>query len=258
MQLKKIYNPTEGQMRVVALMSGTGTNLVKIIEHEKRLDKERGKSPYHIVVIFSDTFDSNATRIGKDYDIPVITHDIKGFYSAKNKPRKDLETRVNFDNGTVKALSPYNIKVAVYAGYMGIATKPLVNAFLGINVHPADLSIIQGNKRKYAGTHAVRKAILAGEKYLKSTTHIIEPRVDYGNILMISQPLKVELGDNFDPNDKAIVKKVEYENQERLKKAGDWIIFPKALQYIAEGRYSKDKTGHLYFDEKPIPDGLKL
>jgi len=27
---------------------------------------------------------------------------------------------------------------------------------------------------------------------------------------------------------------------------------------LAEGRYAKDVQGNLYFDDKPIPDGLKL
>lgn len=48
------------------------------------------------------------------------------------------------------------------------------------------------------------------------------------------------------------------EHQDRLKKIGDWVIFPKTLESIADGRYSQDEQGDLYFDDKSIPDGVKL
>lgn len=255
---KKLHNPKDGQMKVVGLMSGSGTNLRKIIEYERQLKRERGSSPYKVAVIFSDTFDSNATKIGKEYDIPVVTRDLRGYYAEREKPRRDMKVREEFDHETVKALESYEATVAVYAGYMSVATKPLIKVFLGINVHPADLSVLNPDgSRKYTGDNAVRDAILAGEKYIRSTTHIIEEKVDYGKILMISRPLKVKLGKNFNPDDTCLVKKVEEENQNRLKETGDWIIFPKTLLYMAEGRYSKDKD-KLYFDGKAIPNGLKL
>lgn len=253
-----LHNPDEGQMKVVGLMSGSGTNLRKIIELERQLKKEIGISPYKVAVIFSDTFDSNATKIGKEYDIPVVTRDLRGYYAKREKPRRDMKAREEFDRETVKALKPFEATVAAYAGYMSIATKPLIKAFLGINVHPADLSILNHDgSRKYTGDHAVRDAILAGEKSIRSTTHIIEEKVDYGKILMISKPIEVSLGKDFNPDDKDLVRRIEEENQNRLKEAGDWIIFPKTLLYIAEGRYSRDKD-KLYFDGKAIPNGLKL
>ncbi len=46
--------------------------------------------------------------------------------------------------------------------------------------------------------------------------------------------------------------------QERLKRSGDWTIFPRTLQYIAEGRYAQDEEGNLFFDGNPIPHGLSL
>lgn len=258
MELTKLHNPKDGQMRIVGLMSGSGSNLRKIIEYEKKLKIERGQSPFHMAVIFSDTFDSNATKIGKDYDLPVVVRDIEGFYSAREKPKKDMNIRAEFDKEIVNALSPYGVTVAAYGGYMSIATEPLINGFLGVNVHPADLSIIEGNKRKYTRDHAVRDAILAGEKSIRSTTHIIEEEVDYGRILMVSPPLKVGLGDNFNFEDGGLVNKIADKNQDQLKEIGDWVIFPKTLLFISEGRYSIDNKENLYFDEKPIPNGWRL
>ncbi len=257
MKLKKLYEPKRGQMQVAGLMSGSGTNLRKIIEHEKDLEKILGSSSYHVAVIFSDNFESNAVKIGRDYDLPVITRDINSFYASRGKSRNDLGVRPEFDAEIVKVLAPYNATVAAYAGYMSIATEILIEAFLGVNVHPADLSIMQGKKRKYTGGHAVRDAILAGEKQIYSTTHLIEPEVDYGRILMISAPLPVKLPDDFDTTDSGLVKTIADAYQSALKEVGDWKIFPRTLQDLAEGKYAADETGLLYFEGNPIPFGIR-
>ncbi|MBN1792652.1 formyl transferase [Candidatus Woesearchaeota archaeon] len=259
MSLSKLHDPANGLMRVVGLMSGSGSNLRKIIELERTIRKEKGLCPFHVPVIFSDNAKSNAVVIGRDYDLPVITRDIAAFYKARGIPRSDLGERVSYDLNTVGMLSPFGVSVAAYAGYMSIATAPLIHELLGVNVHPADLSITNADgSRKYTGDHTVRDAILAGEPELRSTTHIIEKDVDYGRILMISRPLAVELGDSFDPSDKDLVKRVSDEHQDRLKEIGDWDIFPKTLLCLAEGRYAQDEKGVLYFDEKPIQSGLRL
>lgn len=258
MALKEIYHPESGRMRVVGLMSGSGSNLRKIIEHGRAIESREGRSPYQVVVIFSDNSASNAEKIGNEYGIPVVVRDLGTFYKERGKPRRDLTVRAEFDEGTVEALKPFNVDVAAYAGYMSIATLVLINSFLGVNVHPADLSVMNGNKRKYTGDHAVRDAILAGEKQLKATTHIIEQQVDYGRILMVSSPLDVNLPEGFDLNNRDQVNSVSDEHQNRLKEIGDWVIFSRTLEYLADGKYSQDEQGNLYFDNKPIPQGLML
>ena len=164
MTLKELYHPESGRMRIAGLMSGSGSNLRKIIEHGRATEDREGRAPYHVVVIFSDNPASNAEKIGNDYKIPVIIRDLEAFYKGRGKPRRDLAVRAGFDQGTVEALKPFNVDVAAYAGYMSIATDLLINAFLGVNVHPADLSVMNGDRRKYTGDHAVRDAILAGEE----------------------------------------------------------------------------------------------
>ena len=75
---------------------------------------------------------------------------------------------------------------------------------------------------------------------------------------MISLPLKVSLPGGFDVNNRDKLNSVSDAHQNRLKEIGDWAIFPRTLEYLADGRYSKDEQGSLYFDDKPIPQGLKL
>ena len=263
MALTKLYDPENGKMRVAGLMSGSGSNLREIIEYGEEMKFIEDRSPYQVVVIFSDSSVSNAVEIGRDYGIPVITNDIRGFYKVQGKPRNDMQVRREFDQETVKALEPFDINVAAYAGYMSIATEPLINAFLGVNVHPADLSIMDEGRRKYTGDNAVRDAILAGEKQIRSTTHIVRGEVDSGEILMISPPLVLDIPNKLDLSGRTERSRNKIRNltdfwQNKLKKVGDHRILPETLQHIADGRYSQDEGGRLHFDNEPIPFGVML
>jgi len=242
-------------MRVAGFMSGSGSNLRKIIEHELHLNKEVGHSYFHVAVIFSDNSQSNAVNIGRDYDIPVLIRDKKAFYKKRGKPLKDMQVRAEFDALTTRALSIYECPVAAYGGYMSIASPILVNTFLGVNVHPADLSITdESGKRKYTGDHAVFDALVAGEGELRSSTHLITNEVDGGPVLMISAPVSLGYGI---PTDLAGRKSLANDYQELLKKVGDWVVFPRTLEDIACGRFSKDNQGNLYYGESPIPFGIR-
>ena len=256
--LRKLHDPAKGRLRVVALMSGSGTNLQKVLEHQQALAASRDEAPYEVVAIFSDRSDSNAADIGKQYDIPVVTHDIRGFYEKRGLPRKDMSVRADFDRQTVDMLKPFNADVAVYAGYMSIATPPLIEAYMGINVHPADLSVVENGKRKWTGDYAVRDAIVAGEKYIYSTTHMVSPEVDAGRIFMISAPLEVEVPENPDFSIQKVRREIRLHNQDRLKEAGDWVIMPRTIEYIADGRFAEDEQGVMHVDGEPIPGGLRL
>ena len=44
--------------------------------------------------------------------------------------------------------------------------------------------------------------------------------------------------------------------QNDLKEKGDWIEFPDAIVNLSRGRYQIDDEGKLFFDDKPIPDGV--
>ncbi len=260
---KKLYEPEKGIMQIAGLMSGSGSNLRKIIEHEKTIESQEGKASYKVVVIFSENPSSNAKKIAAEYGIPFVVRDLNAYYQERGKPRRDLTLRAEFDAETIEMLKPFNVAAAAYAGYMSIATPPLINAFLGVNVHPADLTVMNGNNRKYTGSHAVREAILAGEKQLRATTHLIEQEVDYGRILMVSSPLEVSLEEfNFTSltslTSKEQAERIVNTHQNRLKEIGDWIIFPRTLEYLAEGRYAQDDQGNLYFDNQPIPNGVRL
>ena len=259
MALKELYHPESGRMRVAGFMSGSGTNLRRIIEHEWKIEAEEGRVPYRVSVIFSDNPASNAMAIGKEFGIPVFVSNIVDFYKRRGKPMKDMATRAEYEHDCMKLLGKFGCDVAAYAGYMRKATSVFVNSFLGVNVHPADLTVKADNgEPKYRGDHAVRDAILAGEKEIRATTHLVSGEVDCGQILMISAPIQVSLPEGFDPNNGERANFVASAHQNRLKEVGDWEIFPRTLEFIANGRYSQDDQGNLYFDGQPIPNGVRL
>lgn len=258
MSIQPIYTPRKDKpMQVAGFMSGSGTNLIKIIEWAKQLEIKKGKSPYKVILIFTDNKNSNAKVISEKFNIPLETFDILDFYRSKGySDKKDLSLRSEFDSKVVDILRRYDIDLIALAGYMSIVTQPLLDMFSGriINIHPADLSIKTGNKRKYTGGQAVRDAILAGEKELHATTHIVRNKVDYGEILLISEgiyvniPEKLSLKDLIKTEKSSLLQEIVNSHQNKLKENGDWKIFPLTLQYIAEGRFSIDTEGSVYFD----------
>ncbi len=254
--LTPIHDPKTGVMRTVAFMSGSGTNLRRILEHRERLLREEGSCPFEVSVIFTDNGDSRATAIGREYDLPVIVHDIRGFYRRRGLPRTDLSVRADFDALTLKALSPFQTPVLIYAGYMSIVTENVIRSFTGVNVHPGDLSVMQSGRRRWTGAHAVRDAVLAGEKTIRATTHLVTLEVDSGPLLMLSDPLAVETPDDTDwKDDPAAVRRVEEHNQERLKEAGDWTIFPRTIEDLARGLFARDERDRMYYNHRLCPIG---
>jgi hypothetical protein len=56
---------------------------------------------------------------------------------------------------------------------------------------------------------------------------------------------------------KELLSVVVEEHQDRLKKEGDWVIYPITVQVIAEGRLALE-NGVVYLDGKPAQGGLCL
>jgi len=271
MDIRLIFNPVERTpMKVACFMSGSGTNTRKIIERS-----EEGDSAYMVVLIFTEVRDDRLTRRGEkrcrakdiagEHGIAYECVDIRDFYRSKgHRTRRDLSIRPEFDRMVLGKVEPYDIDVIANAGYMSIMTEPLLERYSGriVNVHPADLSIMEGDERKYVGIHVVEEAILAGEKELRATTHVVRERVDYGEILVRSEPIPVQLPEGVSletlRQDKELLKSVVSEHQDRLKERGDWVIYPLTLQMIAEGRFTLDGEGNVYLDGKLAPKGFSL
>jgi folate-dependent phosphoribosylglycinamide formyltransferase PurN len=249
-------------MRVAAFMSGSGTNIIKLIEKEKALKEKSGSSPFHVVFIFSDRSDGKCRGewIALENGIPYFSYDIRAFHNIRGIRRtvatsEGMEARREFDFIAAKLVKAYDIDVIALGGYMSFIT-------LGrcVNVHPADLSILTSDgRRKYTGDHAVPDAIAAGEKTLRSSTLWTDQGVDTGPLLMVSRPVDVELPVPLEElkKDENRLLEVADLHQQRLKEAGDWEIFPRTIEMTANGRFALDEFNNVYVDGVSVPDGYR-
>ena len=249
-------------MRVAGFMSGSGTNILRLLEREKLLKARDGGSPFEVVFIFSDRSDGSCygESIACDTGIPYMSYDIRTFHRLRGFKRtvstpEGLEVRREFDKVAATLIKAFQVDVIALGGYMSYLTLDRC-----INVHPADLSILNAKgKRKYVGDNAVVDAIAAGEKLLRSSTIWTDRGVDTGPILMVSDPVRVLLPEPLETlvADREKLLRVAEEHQNRLKEAGDWKIFPTTIEMIARGRFSLDEEDRVYVDGQPAPHGYR-
>jgi folate-dependent phosphoribosylglycinamide formyltransferase PurN len=250
-------------MRVAAFMSGSGTNLIHLLERERKLEQEPGGSPFNVVFIFSDRSDGSSAgeKIALERGIPYFSYDIRKFYKLKGLKRttftpEGMSARKEFDAVGSRLVKTFDIDVIALAGYMSYLTLNRC-----VNVHPGDLSIIASDgKRRYVGDQAVADAIANGENYLRSSTIWTDTGVDTGPLLIVSDPLQVELPSSLPDliKDRLTFHKVVDEHQKRLKEIGDWKIFPLTIEMIARGRFALDEYNNVYVDRRPVPKGYRL
>ena len=264
MSITPLYNPDTKKrpMKVAAFMSGSGTNIIRLLEKEKILKEDEGISPFQVIFIFSDRSDGKCRgeSIALENGIPYFSYDIRGFHIRKGIKREvitpeGLAARKEYDRVALRLIRAFDIDIIALGGYMSYTTLHGC-----INVHPADLSILTNDgKRKYVGDHAVLDAISAGEKELRSSTILTDKGVDTGPLLMVSDPVKVELPESLDrlKKDRKGFLEIVDKHQERLKELGDWKIFSRTIEMIAKGRFAQDNNNNIYVDGKPFPQGFR-
>jgi len=249
-------------MRIACFMSGTGTNARKLIEYQENVENIYQTPPFKVVLVFTNNPNSNAKTIAEEFGISYVENDFERFFKGKDK--SDWESRKQFDRVAYWLIKKYNIHTIALCGYSRIVTKPILDNYLVVNVHPGDLSVIENGTRKYVGLHHIpaKKAVIAGEQFLHSTTHIVTEELDAGPIFLISKGLKVELPDGVTldvlKNNGKLLDDVAKEHQNRLKEIGDWEIFPLTLHWIADGKFAKDSYNNLYLDGNRLLDGYRL
>lgn len=265
MEITPIFDPAKARrpMRVACFMSGSGTNIVRLLELEKDLSRREGSSPFEAVFVFSDRSDgkSRGESIALEYGLPYASYDIRTFHRLQGRRRsvktpEGMAARRAFDSVPALLKRAFEIDLIALGGYMSYTTLKGC-----VNVHPADLSIRNPDgSRRYVGDRAVLDAIAAGEKELRASTIWTDHGVDTGPILVVSEPVPVSLPDELE-NLKAHPERlaqVADHHQELLKEAGDWKIFPLTVEMIARGRFAFDRDNRVYLDGEPLPDGYRL
>jgi len=248
-------------MRVAVMMSGSGTNAERIIEYSRAA----ANPSYEPVIIFTEDPGSEAENIGHRFDLPVMVNDWKKFFRESYK--KGNDARILFDGPTADLFREHGVDVVALAGYNWFVTERIFRLFLTVNIHPGDLRPLSENgERRYAGgigSVSIMNAIRNGENYLHSTVHMVNEIPDGGDILMVSDPVPVLLPEGMDRNKLAahgnlkIFEELAKAHQRRLKELGDWKIFPRTLELIAEGRFGRNEEDSLYLDDMYIPSGIE-
>ncbi len=264
MKITPIFDPDKAgrPMRVAAFMSGSGTNILKLLETQNRMTKSEGRAPFEVVFIFTDRSDgtSQGEKIALENGIPYFSYDIRVFHTSRGLKRtvatpEGLASRKAFDKVAETLVDAFDIDAVALGGYMSYITLNRC-----INVHPADLSILTPDgKRRFVGDRAVLDAISAGESKLCSSTLWTDEGVDTGPLLMVSSPLKVALPEPLETlrKDKEKFLGVVALHQARLKEVGDWQIFPRTVEMIARGRFALDEHNGVYVDGNAVPRGYR-
>ncbi|MBO0653003.1 MULTISPECIES: phosphoribosylglycinamide formyltransferase [Streptomyces] len=156
--------PPNRPARVVALVSGSGTNLQALLD---------------AVAADPDGYGARIVAVGADRE------DIVGLERAERAGLptfvcrvKDHPTRDAWDRALTEATAAYEPDLVVSAGFMKILGKEFLARFGGriVNTHPALLP-------SFPGAHGVRDALAYGVKATGCTVHFVDEGVDTGPII---------------------------------------------------------------------------
>ncbi|MDY6055742.1 phosphoribosylglycinamide formyltransferase [Micrococcus sp.] len=159
-------------MRIVALVSGSGTNLQAVLDAVAS-----GALPVEIAAVGSDVPGVQGLARAEAQGIETFTV----------SPR-DYADRRTWDEALAEAVASYEPDWVVCSGFMRILGAPLLERFEGriINTHPALLP-------SFPGAHGVRDALAYGVKVTGCTVHLVDAGVDTGPILaQTAVPVLVE------------------------------------------------------------------
>ncbi|MEV7647396.1 phosphoribosylglycinamide formyltransferase [Arthrobacter sp. NPDC089319] len=149
-------------MRILVLVSGSGTNLQAVIDavSDGRLNAE-------ILAVGSDVPGCRGLERAVEAGIPTFT-----------VAPADFATRPEWNRALEEAVAANNPDVVLLAGFMRILDAEFVARFEGrlVNTHPALLP-------SFPGAHGVRDAMAHGVKITGVTVHLVDSGVDTGPIL---------------------------------------------------------------------------
>ena len=149
-------------MRIVVLVSGSGTNLQAVID-----------------AVRDGGLDAEIAAVGSD--VPgcrglerAVEAGIRTFTVAPG----DFASRPEWNRALEEAVAANNPDVVLLAGFMRILDAEFVARFEGrlVNTHPALLP-------SFPGAHGVRDAMDHGVKITGVTVHLVDSGVDTGPIL---------------------------------------------------------------------------
>jgi phosphoribosylglycinamide formyltransferase-1 len=150
------------QLRVVVLVSGSGTNLQAL------LDAAADPAyPATVVAVGADRDGIEGLTRAERADIPTFVHRVK-----------DFETRAAWDAALTSSVAGFEPDLVVSAGFMKLVGEDFLEAYAGrfLNTHPA-LS------PSFPGMHGPADALAYGVKVTGCTLFVVDSGVDTGPIV---------------------------------------------------------------------------
>lgn len=195
-------------LRIVALVSGGGTNLQAILDNIENKVITNAK----VVGVISNKKDAYALKRAENHQIPGICIS-----------PKDYEKREEFNEALVTAIDELKADLIVLAGYLVILPKELIHKYPNkiINIHPSLIPSFCG--AGFYGLHVHEAVLKRGNKVTGATVHFVDEGTDTGPILLQKA---VEVKNDDTPESL----------QRRVMEEAEWIILPKAIDLIANGK----------------------
>lgn len=195
-------------LKITVLVSGGGTNLQAIIDR------------------IADGSIHNA-------EIAEVISNNPGVYALERAEKagiphtvlspKSYETREAFNDALLAALQASGCGLVVLAGYLVAIPPQVVKAYRGriINIHPALIPSFCG--KGYYGLRVHEKVLERGVKVTGATVHFVDEDLDHGQIILQKA---VEIPEGI----------TAQELQQKVMHEAEWIILPRAIDLIAQGR----------------------
>ena len=194
-------------LRMAVLVSGGGTNLQAIIDSIGNGTVTNAE----IAVVISNNRSAYALKRAKQ----------NGIDAAVVSP-KDYETREAFNQALLEKIQSYQVDLVVLAGCLVVIPKIMVDAYPNrINIHPSLIPSFCGTG--YYGLKVHEAALERGVKVTGATVHFVDDGTDTGPIILQKA---VEIKDGDTPE----------VLQRRVMEEAEWVIMPKAIDLIANGK----------------------
>jgi len=197
-------------LNIGVLVSGGGTNLQAIIDG-----------------IENNTITNTCIKvvISNNKNAFALERAAKHGIDAKAISPKDFETRDQFNEELIRVLDTYNLDLIVLAGCLVVLPEALIKKYKNkiINIHPSLIPAFCGTG--YYGLKVHEKALERGVKVTGATVHFVDEGTDTGPIIF-----QKTVGVQDDDTAEVL--------QKRVMEQAEWVIMPKAIDAIANGRVS--------------------
>ncbi len=187
-------------IRVVVLISGRGSNLKALIDHQQ------AGLPIQMAAVISNEPQAQGLAHAREAGIATRVLSHRGF-----------ATRADFDRALAKLIDEFDPHLVLLAGFMRILSPGFVARYRGrlLNIHPSLLPELRG-------LHTHENALESGARLHGASVHFVTDELDGGPVVLQAR-VPIRPGDQPDTLARRVLAK-------------EHVIYPMAVRWFAEGR----------------------